>query len=449
MKKFVLLIAAALFLLTDADAFDVNRLANNKEAYSRELTKNDVTHVEIWIKQHHLGNQLKDASLRALKDTFNEMERIDTTCELGLVARLEQDAKNAGIIDYKDEMLSFIAYLRHQDFIDDILYRMMRESIRVSLEFINNADNSLPRRPFNLNTRQNSGMDLEKFYAPVKKWPDDISKCTLDTYWDMVSDLRWKSGKDRDNQMQKLNYLAYSDGHIDLKTFNRMETMRKLDVLEWPVYFKRYADVINNAKDKLTTTPETKTSNNFTVEYVSRKDQLTKRGSLYATYNSTQVMMLAQILEKAARRMDAKQAYLRWEFEDDSEGDHEIYVLSPMEQYRLAIKMLRKDMAEVMRSDAFRSTGVEYEDLIAAAFETGFIKSEELDHVLKFEELWNPKTPKWKKYANFAFSLAGSASFYLPPPWNIVGAIGLVLVQSKVVNGDKNPDPDDNWNVII
>jgi hypothetical protein len=265
----------------------------------------------------------------------------------------------------------------------------------------------------------------------------------------MVNELKWKNAKDRDSQIHKLNFLAYSDGHINLETYNRMEVMRKYEVLDWPVYFKRYADVVNNAKDKLTKNPELKTTNNFTVEYVSRKDQLTKRGSMYATYNSTQVMMLAQIMEKAARRMDAKQAYLRWEFQDNSEGDHEIYVLSPMEQYRLAIKMLRKDMAEVMRSEAFRYSGVEYEDLIAAAFETGFIKSEELDHVLKFEDLWNPKTPKWKKYANFAFSLAGSASFYLPPPFNIIGAIGLVLVQSKLVNGEQQPDEDDNWNVII
>ena len=449
MKKFVLLIATALFLLADADAFDVNLLANNKEAYSRELSKNDVTHVEAWVKQHRLGNQLRSASVKTLRETFNEMERIDTNCELGLVARLEQDAVRNGVINSKDEMLSFMAYLRQQDLIDDILYRMMRESTKISLEFINNADERASGRPFNLNTRQNAGMDLAKFYAPTKKWPDDISKCTLDMYWDMVSDIKWKNGKDRDNQMHKLNYLAYHDGHIDLKTFNRMETMRKLDVLEWPVYFKRYADIINNAKDKLTKKPEAKTTNDFTVEYVSRKDQLTKRSSLYATYNSTQVMMLAQIIEKMSRRMDAKQAYLRWEFEDDLEGDHEIYVLSPMEQYRLALKMLRKDMAEVMRSEAFRYSGVEYEDLIAAAFETGFIKSEELEHVLKFEELWNPKVPKWKKYTNFAFSLAGSASFYLPPPWNVIGAIGLVLVQSKLVNGEQQPDPDDNWNVII
>lgn len=59
-----------------------------------------------------------------------------------------------------------------------------------------------------------------------------------------------------------------------------------------------------------------------------------------------------------------------------------------------------------MRSQSFAGTGIEFNDIISAAFETGMINSEELDYVVKFEDFWNPKTPKWKAYANFAFSLA-------------------------------------------
>lgn len=448
MKKFVLLIATAVFLLADADAFDVKLLANNKEAFSRELSKNDIKDVERWISHHRLGDGLKLSSERALRDTFNVMERIDTTCELGLISQLQQDGLRHGVMSDKSEILDFIAYLRHVDMIDDILYRMMKDSANLAIDFVENANDRLPGRPFNLNTRQNAGMDLKKFYAPVQRWPDDVRNCTLDTYWEMVSKLEWKNGKDRDSQMQKLNYIAVKDGHISMEVFNKMETMRKNGALDWPVYFKRYADIINNAKDRLTKNPEKKTTNDFTVEYVSRRDGLTQRGNLYQTYNSTQVMMLAQIIEKTAKRMDAKQASIHWEYGGDVD-ETEIYVLSPMEQYRAAIRMLRKDMAEVMRSDSFRTKGLQYEHLIAAAYEAGYIRSEELDYVLRFEELWNPKTPKWKAYANFAFSLAGTAAFYLPPPWNIIGAIGLVLTQSKLVNGDEKPDPDDNWNVII
>lgn len=449
MKKFVLLIATAIFLLTDANAFDVRLLANNKEIISRELTTTETNEASRWSAEHRLQNNLKAAALRALADTFNEMERIDTNCEVGLVRQLQSDAKKHGVITDDEEIHLLNAYLRKEDLIDDILYRLLRDSSLVTLDLEKNVNDKVPPRPWNLNTRHNAGVDLAKFFEKVKKWPDDVNDCSLDAYFYMARELKYKNSKDRDGQMFKLLYMAYKDGVIDLATFNRLETFRKRGALDWQVYFNRYADVVNNAKDKLTKNPETKATNDFSQEYVSRKDRVTKRGNLYSSFNSTQIMMLAQIIEKAARRMDAKQAYLRWEFQDDSEGDHEIYVLSPMEQYRVAIRMLRRDMAEVMRSEAFKYTGVEYEDLIAAAYETGFIKSSELDYVLKFEDLWNPKTPKWKKYANFAFSLAGSAAFYLPPPWNIVGSIGLVLAQSKLVNGDQQPDPDDNWNVIL
>jgi hypothetical protein len=449
MKKFIIVIGWALMLIANADAFDVKLLSNNKEAFSRELSKEAIQQATQWSSKHHLKNEdLRLRAVKALATTFNEMEKIDTTCELGLIKQLQSDARKNEVIVQDDDIHSFIGYLRQQDLIDDVLYKLMRDSAKLKADFIEKADDR-PARPFNVYTRQNAGVDIEKMYAPLKNWPDDVRNCTLHTYFDVVNSITFKNAKDRDGQMSKLNYIAYVNGVIDLDKYNRLMSLQERGVYDWPVYFRRYADIINNAKDKLTKNPEAKATHNFTVEYVSKRDKLTQRGNLYRTYNSTQVMMLAQIIEKTAKRMDARNVSINWQYTDDPNGEREIYVLSPMEQYRAAIKMLRKDMAEVMRSDAFRGTGLEYDHLIAAAFEAGFIKSHELDQVLKFEDFWNPKTPKWKAYANFAFSLAGTATFYLPPPWNIIGAIGLVLTQTKLVNGDQAPDADENWNVII
>lgn len=448
MKKFIVVVAWAIMLATSAEAFDVKLLANNKEAFSRELSKEQTSEAVQWGSKHHLKSDLKTRALTALANTFNVMEKIDTTCEVGLVKQLQTDAKSNQVISDDSETQVLINYLRQQDLIDDVLYKLLRDSALVQSDLISLADER-PARPFNVYTRQNAGIDVEKMYQPFKTWPDDVKKCTLNTYFDMVNTLTFKNGKDRDSQMSKLNYIAYVNGTIDLEKYNKLMVLQERGVYDWPVYFRRYADIINNAKDKLTKSPEAKATHNFTVEYVSKRDKLTQRGNLYRTYNSTQVMMLAQIIEKTAKRMDARNVSLNWQYTDDPNGEREIYVLSPMEQYRAAIKMLRKDMAEVMRSDAFRGTGLEYDHLIAAAFEAGFIKSHELDQVLKFEDFWNPKTPRWKAYANFAFSIAGSATFYLPPPWNIIGAIGLVLTQTKLVNGDQAPDADENWNVII
>jgi hypothetical protein len=449
MKKFVLLVISCLLLLVDARAFDPRLLANNKEAISRELSARARADAEVWASRHRLGRELRTAATKTLSASFKELERIETTCDLGLVDQLFKDAERNGVVSSKGELLDFAAWIRAEDLIDDIFYKLLRDATVVRLDFENNAALRPGPRPLNLLTRQNANVDLVKFFEPVKTWPDDVKSCSLETYFKLTTGVTAKNANDRDGQMLKLHHLAYRNGVISLETFNRLETLRKRAVLSWPIYFKRYADVINNAKDKLTKTPEARAETNFTVEYVSRRDGVTKRENLFQRYNSTQIVILAQIIEKSAKRMDAKRASINWQYTDDPNGETEIYVLSPMEQYRAAIKMLRKDLNEVMRSEAFIGKQVEYEHLIAAAYETGYIKSEELALVIKFEEFWNPNTPKWRAYANFAFSLAGTASFYLPPPWNIIGAIGLVLTQTKLMNGEQRPNEDDNGNVII
>jgi hypothetical protein len=447
MKKFVLLIAIALFLLVDANAFDISLLQNNKESFSRQLTIAEFSQAQLWEKNHDLGPDLQRRALKSLAETMTEMERIDTNCELGLVARLQLDAMKNKVILTKGEVLDLIGWLRANNFIDDIFYKLIKDATFVAFDFTNNAHQK-PQRPFNVYTRQTNEVDLEKYFAPFKNWPDDIKKCTIDKYYEMVAGLKWKNERERDALIARLNFIGFEQGLIDLDKYNRLEALRMRDVLSWPVYFRRYADVINNTKDKLTKKPEVRSTNTFSQDYVSRRESITQRTRLFRSYNSTQILMLAQIIEKTARRIDAKKATLNWQYGDDL-GEEEIYVLSPMEQYRTSIRFLRKDMAEIMRSEAFRTTELQYEHLVAAAFEAGYIKSQELEMILKFEDFWNPRTPRWKTYANFAFSLAGSATFYLPAPFNIIGAIGLVLTQAKVVEGEQRPDPMDNPNVIL
>lgn len=449
MKKIVFLLITAIMFVTNAKAFDVRLLASNKEVNSRELTKKDLLDLQKWIKNHTLkGDELRGNALKALDQTIQEEVRIDTSCELGIVTRFANHAKELQLITESDELSSVLVYLRNEHLIDDILYKILKKSVVVNIEIAKRIGDRRPTRPATTRSPLPK-VDLNDLYAPFKSWPDDTTNCSIDTYYRMMTKLTWNTTKERDLLVQRLNYKAVQDGVIDMPTYNMLETFRNLAVLEWPIYFKRYADMINNAKDRLTLVPEERSTYSMPVISYSRKVKVTRRERLYTNFNSTQVMMMAQLIEKTAKRMDAKEVSLHFRYTDGPNSETEIYIFSPMEQYRAAIKMLKKEMAELMRSDAFRHSGLEYDDLIAAAYETGFVKSEELEHVLKFEDFWNPNVPRWKTYAGYAFSIAGTATFYLPPPWNIAGAVALILTQSKIMNKDKEPDADDNWNVII
>jgi hypothetical protein len=283
-----------------------------------------------------------------------------------------------------------------------------------------------------------------------QKWPDEISSCSVGRFFRLSASLTWKNKRQRDSLLNKLNYLALEQKIISLETYNKLEIIKAHKAIDWTVNVFKYLDIVSNAKDKLSPTgkPEVDPSE-YSTKYADRKAKLTHRGRLYKNFDSTQVMMLADIILKTSKRMDAHYVAINFQYEDRPDSEVETYVLSPMERYRLSIKLLRKDMGEVMRSDLFKNSPVAYEDLVAAAYETGLIRSEELGLILKFEEFWNPKDPKWKIYANFAFSILGTAAIYLPPPWNIVGAIALIVTQVQINKKQKKANPDDNWNVVI
>lgn len=450
MKKIAISFLALICAVPLVEAADLNIIANNKESSSRVLNIFKKTQIKNWLKHQSPESLLKE-SRYVLADTLSSFEKNESYCDIGFSRLLKENTLKKGLIHDAGEFKNFVGNLRKNDLIDDILYRNILLSDQLDQKLLKSADNKgivLPLiDPENKKTKE---YDLEKIFADFKQWPDEISSCSISNYRALSLGLKWKNRNQRDKLLHQLNYLAFRQKIISRSVFNQLETIRQNNALDWPVFINSYLDVVNNAKDKLSPSgkPE-KDPSKYSSEYADRKHRLTNRGRLYKNFDSTQVMMLAEIIQKTSKRMDAHRVAINFQFQNREDSETETYVLSPMERYRLSIKMLRKDMGEVMRSELFSNTTIEYEDLVAAAYETGLIKSAELELILKFEEFWNPKDPKWKIYANFAFSILGTATFYLPPPWNIVGAIALVITQTQMNKKQKKPDPDDNWNVVI
>lgn len=451
MKKNYVLVLLSFCIIFNANAFDLNLFANNKESESKFLKNRTLKELRRW--QYNLNDsqnllpRVKSSFSQALK-TFKSQ---DAYCDLGFYEIVKNQAMIDGLIVYGYDFDGYVTYLRQENVIDDLLYMNMISSQDLSNEMAKDAYHSHPRiPPFNRYTDDTKDVDLKKIYSNFSTWPDEKTGCSLGLYKDLSLNLHWKDKKDRDQLLRKLNYMAYDNEVISLETYNKLEVMRQKKAIDWPVHIRNYIGIVTKAKDKLSPTgqPEFDPST-YSTKYADRKAKLTQRARLYRNFDSTQVIMLSDIILKTSKRMDSKNVYLEFQYEEGPDSEIETYVLSPMERYRVSIKMLRKDLGEIMRSDLFINTAVNYEDLVTAAYETGLLKSEELELILKFEEFWNPKDPKWKAYAGFAFSILGTATFYLPPPWNIVGAIALIVTQTQLNKGQDKPDPDDNWNVVI
>ncbi len=447
--KFLLFFCVLIFIsFSRAFAFDVTLLQNNKEANSRIVTKKDRAQLTEWTEEHRLGDQLKAKAASVFRATMIAYDAREAQCDAGMASLLITNAKNAGVIIEDTEMRNLLILLREQNQIDDILLNIFLKSDEVRFDIGNAGRWIRPKTPRNLMAPAN--VDMKKYFSYINGWPDDVSNCSIGRYFRMAEMLTYKTKTERDNMMWKMAHIGLRDGLIDAVTFHRLEALRLNYVLDWDHYSYNYLEMISSAKDKLAKTRELISTNTFSDRYVSRKEKLTQRGRLYKTYSPTQVMIMASVIEKLSKRMDARRVELIFQYGAEQGTDTQIYVLSPMEQYRLSIKMMKKEMAELMRGDLFKNTGISYEDIIASSFETGLIKSSELDQILKFEEFWNPKAPsRFRTYAQFAFSLAGTATFYLPPPWNLVGAVALMFSQSRIMPTTVAPDADDNWNVII
>ena len=435
-----------LLLLTSTSwALDIKKLANNKEATSHHVTEAMRDEASNWVSKNGPREALRVRARDTLSKALNKIERLNARCDINMDFLLVTEGEASGLIKTSEDYHHYLVFLRTENIIDDIFYRLMVDAHQLRKD-LNHPEGGWPIRPLNTVNDLNREMDVEKLYANFKSFPNELGQCSIGQYKAIAWSFNWKNKAARDRQLKRLDYLALQEGVIDLETHHKLEVIRRSGALDWPVGINRYLDVVINAKDKITTTSA---PSEFSTKYADRKEKITQRTRLYRNFDSTQVMLLSDILQKQAKRMDARHVSINWRFTDEDNSETDIYVLSPMERYRLSIKMLKKDMAEAMRSELFQGTSIEYEDLVAAAFETGFIKSEELEQVLKFEEIWNPKVEKWRAYSNFAFQLAGSATFFLPPPWNVVGALALVITQTQLANGKPQADPDDSWNSIL
>lgn len=65
----------------------------------------------------------------------------------------------------------------------------------------------------------------------------------------------------------------------------------------------------------------------FSTKYADRKSKLTHRERLYKNFNSTQIMIGRNYIEKTAKRMDARYVAINFQYANEPEIS-EIYVLS-------------------------------------------------------------------------------------------------------------------------
>lgn len=476
MFKFLLLVSLGIssssFAL-DIQMSDLKMVNNDKEGQIKAISRSDLSQIENTVVTDYALKKLGEIFYRSLYD-FLSTSKI--RCEFNFNTKFKAELGDADFFTTNADVEKYLKILRVNHYIDDILYENLsainrdeENLLAIAQQFQNDPSSSSSRRLSRKETRLDQSNNVEDLYLNFQQWPDEAELCTYRQFNFLRDGVRDEDGKKsglnrkaRLKLLKRLNLVALKKGIITSETYRKLEYFRNDNYHENRyITLQSYFDITFKAKNKLLPYGQDLTFSNldgdnqseFSSERAHRHTRLTKRKELYEKYNENEIMMLAQVLVKASRRMgvdpdvtsSAPIISQTFEFTNQN-GERENYVevltLDPQSQYNLARKRLRKDIFDLQTMDTFYKKKIRYEEIVMAAYETGYITYEDIEYAVKYDDLWNPEKTRFEKIKSFIFDVGGYATFFAPPPFNVVASLGLTLVEgfidSKNVKGENN-----------
>lgn len=481
MKIQLLMLIWCLLLSTAVYSLDNLRgIANEETSFNMQLIQADKELKSVYVSKS-LGNEtitelstlgdidkLKADVLASLKESLEKVQSFERQCDLTLAAEFKNSLNKRSINTTDEFVRKYIILLRHNQLIDDLLFDIIDRSNRVTREFKLNLLSKANPVKLQIKGKEFDYKVFAIYNGIGDKWPDGVKACPLETIRGLMGRVKGQFELKKMGPIYRKtrssSYYALKKGHISLNNYKRIKVMLDEKVISYPFFLERYLDNIQFAKDKLSQElayirlrteglPEDETSDKEITKKATKfsnkvrkvKNKLTIRKQLYKKFNSTQIMLLSEVMLRTIRGMNMhKSEYHRW-FED-TEKPAEVLTLPPMTEYQITLDLLHQDFRNLQLMDTFSGVNISYDDVIMAAYETGVINADELDMVISFEDFWNPKKPFWKSLANFALGFASSATFYLPPPWNVVGAIAIIFTETVIYKNSKKSTSKYNYN---
>lgn len=441
---------------------DLYKLRNDKEVVITVFSEKEKLRIKDAYKDSDLKENISRVFFDSLYVFLNDNEK---WCEPNFIKHFKEELDRNNLNTTEKDLEEYFKILRVNHQIDDILFEILSSVNKDYFELQNLDLNRAAARPFLERSYLNENNNIQDLFSNFQQWPDEIQNCSYEEYIFIKNNI-WISKTEKSQKEAHLKSLimkAFEEKAISLESYHKLEFLRsESDINERDLWLKHYLKIVINAKNRMVPVNLNYQSNdiekedNFASEKLRRFSKLTRRKLLYEKYDETQIIQLAQILQKASRRMgvdpDTESGVPRivQEFNIQlANGQRTNYVevieLDPQSQYNLARRLLRKDMTELQMMSNFVKVTITHEDIVMAAFETGYITHEDLEHVIRYDDLWNPEMTKWEKISGFIFKVAGYSNFFVPPPWNVATSIAIGVIEGIVDNKFfKNGADNDN-----
>lgn len=446
-KKFLIMIGALLCLgrshaMESEPALEQTFEQGFDQALDLRLLRNDKEAVSRYSLRHPPGVptamdlSLAHASFEEFGFALNSLLPSRSPSEIQLIRGFQTRLAERSLPSDHDSIQSFFLEWRRRQWIDDLLLEVLDQnhSLLQTLE-----QNQIPRLSGTTraaghrltHSRKITPDVLNDALAPLKG-STPLSPGMAPDFWPGIA-ANLKQLAQHPDSVRLLVNQAYLLGCLTPLEFSLADALRLNRVEDWPLHLGPYLRMIRTFKNNKT--PASPTSldlspNPFSSQTIYRKNSLTWRKSLYSRFSPLQSNLLVSLMKRLFERMNADQAALV--FSSASGTSSESIPLSPMGQYFFARKLLLKDMQDLNRSVLFRESPFVFEDLITASLESGLINSGILQEVYQIDDLWNPVMKPWSKVAGFALQATGNAAVFLPPPYNVISSVALILIEARM-----------------
>ncbi len=329
-----------------------------------------------------------------------------------------------------DDYEGTLHYLRSIDELDDVALKILLDARKVMKTTID-----LPKDPEKL--RKPGRSKINEMIKTVGTFREKFLKnaCLDEAYRNLLGEIR-KTDDVSERELEGLFVEAARKKVINGQTYLLLERARVNEIGNSLLSLRSYYQKIKSLRLHKPLRDPSERSDFVTSK--ATKTKISNRIRLMETYTDLQIMLMADVVKRLRTRLEAKKVTIQIEGENE---EIEIITLDPMERFRLAIKLLRKEMALLSLNTYFNGRSPGYMDIITASYETSLIPAVELKELGGLEEIWNPAKTFWEKASVWVRTFSSVATIAIPPPYGFIPALVLVVIEATVGKGsDNQPD---------
>lgn len=332
--------------------------------------------------------------------------------------------------EYKNDKELFLKALRHQGLIDDVILQQLLKAYWVQKDVDPRADDTLIEAPAEVPAEMRPFRDFS-----LKR---SRGKCLHENFRELMSAFRQSDKEFTTKKLKRKMDAALTEGYLTEKAASELWEAMDDGIESWTLSLADYVTKRQFLRNQFPLPLPDERADFVTKQ--TGKSKESHRQKLYSQYTPVQITLMGNIIKKLKERLESPRIEII--VYDDEDAVREVLSLDPMERFRFAIRVLRKEMKLLSINNYFLGRQPSYTDLMAAAYEMGVVTALEIDQVAKLEEIWNPKKTFWDKAAVWVRMFGSVLSVVVPPPYGFIPALAITAIEA--VTRDQPDDTQDS-----